>query len=151
MNKREGFKEFDFEDRQWSIGKFDARLGAYIAFKLMSETMPFGLNSMAGVPASPGGKIMSRNDFFELENDCLGVCRELLPAGPTPVLDVKGNWQVQGMDTNAGTVIALMVQVLAFNLRDFFNERLLASLLEAFTDMKLPTALTSPSLSSLPS
>lgn len=148
MEKRETSKVFDFGDRKWRIGKFDAFTGSYIAYKLMAEVLPMGLAQQVDIPLPPGdAKPMSKADFFDLQRDCLGVCAELLDSGPTPVLNEQGNFGVIGLEHDAPTVLALTVQVLVFNVASFFDERLLTLLSGAMSNLKLPTAPTSTSMS----
>jgi len=124
MNKRILYKTFEFEDRKWRIGKFDAMTGSYIAYKLMAEAVPFGLAAKLDIPVNKDAKTMSKTDFIDLQKDCLLVCSEFLPAGPIPVLNENGTFGVEGLENDAKTV-------LAFNVSDFFTESLLTSLVEA--------------------
>lgn len=130
MQKRETHKRFDFNGRSWSIGKFDPMTGSYIAYKLMSELVPMipGLHDQLGVPIPQGAQSMSKADFLEMQKDCLGVCSELLPAGPAPVINSNGTYGVQDFDMK--TALALTIQALVWNLQDFFDESLWSSLFE---------------------
>jgi len=143
MKKRELYKVFEFEGRKWRIGKFDAMTGSYIAYRLMTEALPMGIGQMAGIPSPPGGKVINKQDFMELQRDCLSVCEELLPAGPTPVLNSNGTFGVIDLDNDAKTVFMLMVQTLMWNIADFFDENLLASLSEAISTIFQQDAKTS--------
>lgn len=142
MQKRETHKKFDFNGRSWSIGKFDAMTGSYIAYKLMSELVPMvpGLHEKLGMEAPQGAPAMSKADFIELQKDCLGVCAELLPAGPAPVLNPNGTYGVEDFDMK--TALALTVQVLVWNLKDFFDENLWSSLFEGLQSIFPPAAQT---------
>lgn len=127
--KRTMYDPFDFGGRKWRVGKFNAMLGSYIAYKLMSEILPMGLGAKIGLPASTSsGKTMSKKDFFELQRDCLSSCEELLDAGPTCVLNEDGSWAVIDVEYDAPLVLALTIKVLAWNVTSFFDKSLLASL-----------------------
>lgn len=129
--KRALYTDWEHEGRKWSIGKFDAMTGSYVAYKLMAEILPMGLGAKVGVPAQiqkKGMPTMSRADFQDLQRDCLGVCRELLKSGPAPVLADDGTFAVEGLEHDTKTVLALTIQALAWNVRDFFDESLLSSL-----------------------
>lgn len=140
MDKRELYKTFDFEERKWRIGKFDAMTGSYIAYKLMGEMLPMGLK-IDGVPAAPNGSpVMSKSDFVDLQKDCLKVCAELLPAGPADVMNENGSWGVEGIENNAKLALTLTVQALVWNIADFFDANLLQSLAAGISDLKQPTA-----------
>jgi hypothetical protein len=142
MSKREIYKIFEFGGRKWRIGKFDAMTGSYIAYKLMAEVLPMGLGQQAGIPAPSGGRVMSKADFLELQKNCLSVCAEMLPAGPTPVLNEDGTFGVLDLEHDAPTVLALTVQALAWNLSSFFDESLLTSLSETISNIFRPAAQT---------
>lgn len=135
MDKRREFKNFEFEGRKFGIGRFDPMTGSYIAYKLMDEVIPMlgNLHADLGVPAPTSGKSMSKADFFELQTDCLKVCRELLPAGPADVIDKAGNYGIQ--DFTPKLAIALTFQALVWNMMDFFDENLLNSLGEAMSGL----------------
>ncbi len=143
MEKRDLYKEFEFRGRKWRIGKFDAMTGSYVAYKLMSEVLPMaGVSNQLGVAAPPGSPTMSKQDFMELQKDCLSVCAELLPGGPAPVLNGNGSWGVSDVEFDAVAVLALTIQTLIWNLASFFDESLLASLAEGLSALNLPIAKT---------
>jgi hypothetical protein len=139
VNKRELYKTFEFEGRQFRIGKFDAMTGSYIAYKLMGEMLPMGIN-IKGIHAPEGSKIMSKKDFIDLQKDCLTVCAELLPAGPTQVIDQNGEFVIEDIENNAKLALALTIQSLVCNVADFFDENLLQSLATGMSGIMLPTA-----------
>lgn len=154
--KREDHKAWEFGGRQWDIGKFDARTGSYLAFKLMSD---FGPMLSGGVHAAMSGQSadkafeavfkkgvpsMSRADFDEIQTECLRVCRELTKSGPVDVLDERGNFGVNDLEYDAKTVMALTIQALVFNVSSFFDAGLLDSL-AGILGMSPPAAKTSTS------
>jgi hypothetical protein len=140
MDKRELYKNFEFDGRKWSIGKFDAMTGSYIAYKLMGEMLPAFI-SVPGIPTAPqGSPVMSKPDFIDMQKDCLRVCTELLPAGPAKVINDNGSWGVEGIENNAKLAITLTVQALVWNLTDFFDESLLQELATGISGLNLPTA-----------
>jgi hypothetical protein len=146
--KRETQKDFEFEGRHWIINKFDAMTGSYVAYRLMAEVLPMGIAAKVGIPMPMGGKIMSKTDFFELQRDCLMACAENLSAGHIPVMNEEGNFGVVGLENDAKTVMILTIQVLTWNMADFFDEKLWTSLVQSFQGLKLPTAPTSMNTSS---
>lgn len=140
MEKRETSKIFEFGDRTWHIGKFNAWVGSYIAYKLMAEALPMGIGKQAGVPTPKGSKQMNRADFTELQKDCLGVCSEQLPGGLVPVLNSEGNFAVVGLEHDTKTVLALTIQALVFNVADFFDASLWGSIAADFQGLNMPSA-----------
>jgi hypothetical protein len=135
MAQRELYKVWEQGERKWQIGKFDAMTGSYVAYKLMSELLPMGIGQQLGIPAMPDAPAMSRKDFFELQRDCLNVCGEILPSRVCPILDKFGNFEVIGLENDAPTVLSLTIQALIWNVKDFFDEKLLDSLRGAFRSM----------------
>lgn len=134
-------KQVNIKDRNFSLRKFDARTGSYIAFKIMAEVLPMGLNKQLDIP-TPKGPTMSKADFFDIQDECLRVCFELLPSGPTPVLDPVGNYQIIDVANDAPLILFLTIQALMWNVQGFFDAGLLDSLSEAFQNMKLPDVKT---------
>ncbi len=144
---RETHKDIKIGERNFRLKKFDALTGSYIAYTLMAEMLPMGLNEQIGIPAPEANakkeiKKMSKKDFAELQHDCLRVCTEILPAGEASVLDEAGRWGVIGLETDTSTVLVLTIQVLVFNVKSFFDESLLTSLSEAMSGMHLPNVPT---------
>jgi hypothetical protein len=136
---RETYKDIEIGKRNFRISKFDALTGSYIAYTLMSEALPMGLNTKAGIPLSRKEmKLMSKQDFKELQISCLNVCVEKLPGGLQPIFDESGGWAVIGIEHDTAIVLALTIQALMFNVKSFFDESLLTSLSEAFSTMSLP-------------
>ena len=139
---RETFKDVEIGKRNFRISKFDALTGSYIAYTLMTEALPMGLNTKAGIPLSREMKLMSKQDFKELQISCLNVCEEKLPAGLQPIFDESGRWAVIGIEHDTAIVLTLTIQALMFNVKSFFDESLLTSLSEAFSTMSLPPLQT---------
>jgi hypothetical protein len=132
MEKRETTKDVEIAGRRWRIGKFDALTGSYIAYKLMVQMLPMGLNEQIGITPNKGGLVMGKEEFKELQTDCLRVCSELTQVGnaeaPLPVLMANGVWGVEGLDTDVMTVLMLTIHALIFNVSGFFGESALKDL-----------------------
>ena len=133
---RETYKDITISERNFRIKKFDALTGSYIAYSLMAETLPMGVGKLIGLPEQKSEiKKMSKQDFRDLQMDCLKVCSEKLTGGMQPIFDEGGNWAVIGLESDAVTVLALTIQALIFNVKSFFTESLLTSLSGAMSDM----------------
>jgi hypothetical protein len=69
---------------------------------------------------------MSKADFLSLQKDCLSVCHEMQMAGtveaPVAVMMESGAWGVADLEYDVGTVLALTVHALFFNVSSFFEE-----------------------------
>lgn len=136
MEKRVNFKVIEFEGRKWKVKKFDALTGSFIAYTLMSQALPAGLEAVAGIPNLPKNRgAMTREEFMTLQKDCLKVCYEVLPAGETAVMNENGTFGVIGIEDDTKTVLFLTIQSLVFNVSSFFDVNLLTSLATAFKDL----------------
>lgn len=154
MQRREVNKTIEISGRRWQIGRFDALTGSYIAFKLLTETlpalpMPPELQEKLGMMFSPtqkSGSIMSKTDFIALQRDCLSVCGEIKNVGgvetPIPVLMPDGRWAVDDLENDTVTVIALTLTALVFNISSFFEEDALKALKDTFSTFTLFDAST---------
>jgi hypothetical protein len=150
MNKRENFKIVEIAGRKWRIEKFDAMTGSYIAYQLMSQMLPGGIDQQvtggeAAAIAPKNRPLMSKKEFANLQLDCLNVCYELLPAGKTPVIGENGAWGVIGIEDDTITVMALTIHALIFNIAGFFDGNALKELAGSFAGMTLFNAPTSTS------
>lgn len=142
----DNFKDVEISGRKFRIKKFGAKTGAFIAIRLTKLLAPLiksvdlskltGVNGENKVDVSAfnlqgimeGLGSISEVDFNYLHDKCLQVASEVLPAGFTPILDANGNFGVAGLDEDAMTVLALIAHVLIFNVKGFFQEGPLASL-----------------------
>ncbi|UUZ93230.1 hypothetical protein LJK87_50060 [Paenibacillus sp. P25] len=59
---------------------------------------------------------LSEEDFTWIQDKCLSVCYEVLPAGLTPVLREDGNFGVIGLEEDTVTVMMLTAHALMHNL-----------------------------------
>lgn len=147
MNQTEDFKNVTINDRQFRIKKFDALTGSIMLFKISGLLAPLveslDLGKLKGVDdptkvdlsgfdlpkimAALGG--LSEKDLSYVQEKCLRVCYESLPAGLSRVLNDDGNFGVIGLENDTMTVLALTVHTIIFNLKGFFSASPLASML----------------------
>jgi hypothetical protein len=143
MSVRETFKDVEISGRKFRIRKFDAQTGSYIAFKLTTQVLPFGMDAQMGgiVGLLSNRKPMSKEEFFELQNDCLKVCSELIEKdgaqATLAVMMADGSWGVDGLESDAMTVIMLTIHSLMFNVTSFFGEDALKGLTEKLQGLSL--------------
>ena len=134
--KRENRRVVTLSGRQWAIKKFDAFTGSYIAYALLGQMLPGGMDSMVrGETSEKPTSIMSKKDFISIQKDCLSVCYEVLPAGDIPIIGENGNWGVQNIENDSSTVIALTIHALLFNISSFFKGGALADLTKGLSDL----------------
>jgi hypothetical protein len=138
MAIKEKFKYIELGGRKWVIGKFDALTGSYIAAKLMATALPKGMEQQMNMPNLPKGRsFMSREEFQELQIECLKVCYEDLPAGKAPVMGANNAWGVADIEDDMVLVISLTIHALIHNVAGFFEGNALKDLLTSFKGMKL--------------
>jgi hypothetical protein len=143
MEKKENYKDIEIKGRKFRIQKFDARTGSYMVVKLMGIIGPMVKNidvkavmkakkvedvDVNLTEAFSGISGLSEEDFSYVQDRCLGVCYEMLPAGLAAVLMPDGSYGVTGIDTDVTTVMALTVHALIFNVSGFFDASLLTSM-----------------------
>lgn len=143
------------QERTFKIKKFNALTGSFILYNIMNKVLPAFLSSELGTAigqdVAKGGEIaqdkltgiaqtlnkieMSRDEFMQLQKDCLAVCYEVLPGREVPVIDPgTGNFGAIGLEDNMSIVMSLTVQALIFNVKDFFLGGGLVSTMKSLAD-----------------
>ncbi|KPV60716.1 hypothetical protein QJ48_04085 [Paenibacillus sp. A3] len=146
MNPIENYKNVEINGRTFRIKKFDALTGSFMLIKITGLLAPLFKNldlrklkeakdasevklealNIPGLLSELGN--LSEKDFEYVQGKCLQVCSEVLPAGPTPVLNSNGTFGVTGIEDDTMTVLALTAHTLIFNVKGFFSGSPLASL-----------------------
>ena len=137
MPKRESFKDIDIQGRKWRITRFDALTGSYIAYKLLFQMLPMGIEeNVPGMNLPKGRSLMTKEEFVDLQKDCLAVCSELTVVGnqqvPIPILMRGGSWAIDGIDQDIMLVMVLTMHCLVFNISSFFEQDALNDLTDSF-------------------
>jgi hypothetical protein len=139
---REECKELTLSDRKFLIEKFDAMTALYIAYQIMSQMLPGGLDKqvsgMLPSGAQDNRKMMTEDEFKSLMKKCLSVCYEDLPAGPAQVIRGNGGWGVMNIEKNLGIVLPLVINAIMFNVQGFFEGGALTELKASLADINLP-------------
>jgi len=147
MAKRETFKDVTIGEKKFRIGKFDAQTGSYIVYQLLSNFLPMiaknGLPNLDEKADTVLEKItsslplMPREQFFQLQKDCLYVCNEIALAGnvetPIPVVLSDGSFCDKEMECDVVITMALMIHALVFNVSGFFGASGLKGIKESFS------------------
>ena len=80
---------------------------------------------------------MGKQEFFELQKDCLAVCHELIMVGDSeqalPIF-LNGQWARPELEDDVMTIMALTVHALIFNVTGFFEGDALKELIRSFRD-----------------
>lgn len=136
MERRATEKIVTISNRKFKIEKLDALTGSYVAFTLAEKFLPMGLEVKAGLTSMPTGRTaLSREEFTQLQKDCLGVVSEVLPAGARPIIAENGHWGVSDIEKDTRLVLLLTVHSLAFNIAGFFDGEGLKELKAGLADI----------------
>lgn len=138
-------KTVELFGRKFKIKKFDAFTGSYILFTIMQKVLPGGMETQ--IPGENAGNLsdtlpqnrtsMTKQEFTKLLKDCLSVVYETLPAGDRPVFNENGTWGLNDMQDNTPLVLLLAVNVLIFNIGDFFAANGLSELRKSLSGLSL--------------
>ncbi|MBE1304568.1 hypothetical protein G4W71_11100 [Clostridium botulinum] len=138
-------KDIEINERKFRLNKMDARTGSYMLFNLMKILGPIFKNikvdniedislddiNLTDLVSSIFN--LPENEFRYIQDNCLKVVEELLPAGPAKILDKYGNFGVMDIEFNTGLLMNLTIQSLVFNVKGFFEESPLTSIMEKLT------------------
>lgn len=138
------------QERTFKIKKFNALTGSFILYNILNKVLPAFLSSEFGnagngelptedklgnIAKSLNKLEMSRDEFVKFQLDCLSVCYEVLPGREVPVIDPgTGNFGAIGLEDNTAIVMNLTVRALMFNVKDFFQDGGLTSLMMGLAD-----------------
>lgn len=137
-------KKVELFGRNFKIKKFDAFTGSYILFTVMQKILPAGMENQ--IPGENGTlsdtmpqnrASMTKQEFTKLLRDCLSVVHEVLPSGERPVFNENGTWGLNDMEDNTPLVLLLAVNVLTFNIGDFFAADGLSELRKSLSGLSL--------------
>lgn len=151
MDKNVLIKNVDIDGRKFILGKFNARDGSYILFKLVGILTPI----FASMPADKLEKLdelsmddinftelasslfsLPKDDFTYIQDNCLMVIKEMLPGGTPQILNEFGVWGNDDLEFNTKIILELTIKSLVFNVSGFFGESLLKSLHKGLTSFQ---------------
>lgn len=135
-------KIIEIKERKFKLNKMDARTGSYMLFKVTGILGPMfkkmsleDLENLTLDKLNIGDIIdslcsLSEKDFKYIQDNCLKVVEEILPAGPAKILDKNGSFGVLDIEFDTGLIMALTVQSLVFNVMGFFAGSPLTSMMK---------------------
>jgi hypothetical protein len=138
MKGKEKFKDVQLGNYWYRIEKFDAGTGSYIVYKLLAQILPIipmltkEVDADAFKAQLPSVLTkLTKEDFKELQTDCLKVCSRLEGNSkiPMPIVTDDGRMAVEDLNNDTMTVMFLTVQAIAFNMSSFFDENTLKGFL----------------------
>lgn len=143
MENRKTTRDIEIQGRTFQINKMDAMTAMYTAMSVATKGLGIMAPLMRNMAPSiankiaPGLQLMSKGEFFMLQQDLLSVCSEVLPSGAVPVFNETGKIALVDFETNAQLVLLLTVNSLIWNLADFFDENLLKELKNSLAGISL--------------
>jgi len=140
-------KQVEIMGRKFVVEKMNALKGSYVAFQILTKTLPMGLAAKTGISLPSGNQSMSMSEFIELQTSLLSCIKETLRGGDTKILDEGGNFGVEELENNAPLLMRLTIESIVFNFSDFFEGALWKDLLPPQLSMILSGLLTSMNFS----
>ena len=155
MTPVEKYKDIEINGRRFRLNKLNARTGTYMLLKITKilppilENLDFDKLDSDNINFKDLNltKVLSpifdmdEKEFNYIQDNCLKVVEEILPAGPQPVLDNNGQWGVINIEFDMALVMNLTLQSLWFNLQGFFKGKPFSSMLNKLSsfqqDMKI--------------
>jgi hypothetical protein len=143
------YKDIEVNGRTFRLNKMDARTGSFMIFKLTKILVPLfkdvkqeklddlKLDDLNLTELANSLCDLPEKEFRYIQDNCLQVVKELLPAGAQKVLDKYGKWGVLNIEFDTGLVMNLTVRSLAFNVQGFFSGSPLSSILKGL-NISLP-------------
>lgn len=126
MKKKE--LRVETEGRVFVIKKFSAARSYSILVEILTKALPLNLIGSAleeFVPAHllnlSGKKQMSMEEFESLQLKLVECVSEVLDAGPVAVIDKDGNFAVEDLEDNMIIFGQLLIKVVEFQYKDFFQ------------------------------
>lgn len=124
----------EYGGRKFRLEKLDARSACYLAMKLAAVFMPMAetktakgaKNAINGANLAKVVSSIPREEFDEVQTIMLRSVRELEDHDgtlmPSPLLDAAGAFVKPEDAYNLGLILNLMMNVIKFNVGDFFTD-----------------------------
>lgn len=136
-------KDIEIRGHRYRIGRMSARTGSWILTRIMSSSMPGGLDEKVGASELPQRSAMSEEEFYAIQDHCLSACSRFEKDGPAP-LGIMANRQfvIKELEYDLVTVATLTLHSLVFNISPFFTE---GGLNQILSSLNLERGLFQPS------
>jgi hypothetical protein len=119
----------------------DARTGSYMLFKLIKIITPMfkkidmnkeevNLNDLNLTEIADSLFDLPQKQFQFIQDSALKVVQEILPGGKPFILNKYGEFEALNVEFDIPLVMNLTVQSIIFNVKGFFSEDLLKSLIQ---------------------
>ncbi|MBY6798104.1 hypothetical protein HYH85_17990 [Clostridium botulinum] len=142
MNQPELYKDIEIRERNFRLNKMDARTGSYMLVKLTKIIAPLiqtidledldnlNLNDINLTELMGPLLELPEEEFRYIQDNCLRVVEEILPGDTIKIIDKYGTFQALNIEFDTFLVMNLTVQSLIFNVKGFFDESVLNTIMK---------------------
>jgi hypothetical protein len=141
MDIPETYNDIEINGRTFRLNKMDARTGSYMLFKLIKIITPMfkkidmnkeevNLNDLNLTEIADSLFDLPQKQFQFIQDSALKVVQEILPGGKPFILNKYGEFEALNVEFDIPLVMNLTVQSIIFNVKGFFSEDLLKSLIQ---------------------
>lgn len=121
-------KQIELDGRQFILHKLPAAKSYALLVEMLTKALPIGLISgaledfvPAGVLSSAGKQQVTAEEIEALQLKLLQGVEEVLPAGPTKIIDSQGHFKVPDLEDDMLLFGQLLVDVVGWQYKDFFT------------------------------
>lgn len=120
--------EIELEGRQFILHKLPAARSLALLVEILTKALPISLISSAlddfvpaGVLNAAGKQPVTAEELESLQLKLLQGVEEVLPAGPTAIVDSQGHFKVPDLEDDMILFGQLLVKTVGFQYKDFFT------------------------------
>ena len=121
-------KQIELEGRQFILHKLPAAKSYALLVEMLTKALPIGLISgaledfvPAGLLNAAGKQQVTAEEIEALQLKLLQGVEEVLPAGPTAILDSQGHFKVPDLEDDMLLFGQLLAKTVGFQYKDFFT------------------------------
>ena len=120
--------EIELEGRRFVLHKLPAARSFGLLIEILTKALPISLIGgaledfvPAGLLNAAGKQPVTAEELEALQLKLLQGVEEVLPAGPTTILDSQGHFKVQDLEDNMLLFGQLLVKAVGWQYKDFFT------------------------------
>ena len=152
MNIPEKNKQIEVNGRTFILNKMNAQVGSFMLLKLLKIIKPlfkniniekdnFDLSDLNIEELIDGLSDLPEEDFKYIQQNALKVIQEILPGGKPHLLNKYGEFEASNIEDDVALVMNLTIQSLFFNVKGFFPEGILTSLIAKMNTLQQNTEI----------
>ena len=152
MDIPEKSKQIEVNGRTFVLNKMNAQVGSFMLLKLLKIIKPlfkniniekdnFDLSNLDIEGLIDGLSDLPEKDFKYIQQNALKVIQEILPGGKPYILNQYGEFEALNISDDVALVMNLTIQSLFFNVKGFFPEGILTSLIAKMNTLQQNTEI----------